>query len=118
MVVGLREATLILSDPKTEMALAQWSLPALVRLTSGAVPALFGPGDDGSETVENDVPELISALENVRGALERRRPHKGRLRGANLAGSLLTATVRAVCWPVSYTHLGVYKRQVVVKGSK
>lgn len=98
VVVGLREATLILSDPKTEMALAQWSLPALMRLNSGAVPALFGSGDDGSETVEIDDPEMIAALETVRGALERRRPHKGRLRGATLAGSLLTAAVLAVFW--------------------
>ncbi len=98
VVVGLRDATLILSDPKTEMALAQWSLPALARLNTGGFPALFGPGDDGTETVEIDDPEMIAALETVRGALERRRPRKGRLRGAIFGGGLVMAAALAVFW--------------------
>lgn len=98
VVVGLREATVILSDPKTEMALAQWSLPALIRLNPGGFPALFGPGDDGIETVEIDDPEMIAALETVRSALERRRPRKGRLRGGIIGGSLLAGVALAVFW--------------------
>lgn len=98
VVVGLREATLILSDPKTEAPLAQWSLPALTRLNPGALPALFGPAEDDLETVEIDDPEMIAALETVRGALERRRPRKGRLRGGIIGGSLLAAAALAVFW--------------------
>lgn len=98
VVVGLREATLILSDPKTEMALAQWSLPALTRLNPGAFPALFGPCEDDVETVEIDDPEMIGALETLRGALERRRPRKGRLRSASIGGGLLVAAALALFW--------------------
>jgi hypothetical protein len=65
VVVGLREATLILSDPKTEMALSQWSLPALKRLNPGKVPALFGPGLDDDETLEIDDPEIIMGSAGV-----------------------------------------------------
>ncbi len=98
VVVGLREATLILSDPKTEMALAQWSLPALARLNPGVFPALFSPGGDGTESVEIDDPEMITALETVRSALDRRRPRRGRLRGAILGGSLVTVAALALFW--------------------
>lgn len=98
VVVGLREATLILSDPKTEMALAQWSLPALTRLNPGVLPALFGPGDADPETVEIDDPEMIAALETVRLALDRRRPRKGRVRGGIVGGGLVVAAALAVFW--------------------
>ena len=98
VVVGLRETTLILSDPKTEMALAQWSLPALTRLNPGVFPALFAPDAQAEETVEVDDPDMIAALETVRGALERRRPRKGRLRGAIFGGGLVVTAALAVFW--------------------
>ena len=61
VVVGLREATLVLSDPKTETALSQWSLPAVERLNPGKMPALYGVGDADSETLEIDDPDMALA---------------------------------------------------------
>ncbi|GLS86489.1 hypothetical protein GCM10010873_14630 [Cypionkella aquatica] len=98
VVVGLREATIVLSDPKTEMALAQWSLPALERLNPGKLPALYGPGADDGETLEVDDTEMMSALDTVRTALERRRPKPGRLRGVLLGGFGAMIGALAVFW--------------------
>ena len=98
VVVGLRDATLILSDPKTEMALAQWSLPALVRLNPGALPAMYSPDADGVEMVELDDTDMIVALETVRTSLDRRRARPGRLRGVILTGSACAMLALAVFW--------------------
>jgi hypothetical protein len=73
-------------------------LPALIRLNPGVFPALFGPSDDGTECVEIDDPEMITALETVRSALERRRPRRGRLRGAIVGGSAVAVAILAVFW--------------------
>ena len=98
VIVGLREATIVLADPKTEMALSQWSLPALLRLNPGELPALYGPGDDLTETLEVDDRDMIAALDTVRVALERRRPRPGRLRGIILGGGAAVVAALAVFW--------------------
>ena len=98
VVVGLRDATIVLSDPKTEMALAQWSLPALTRLNPGKLPALYSPGQDDPETLEVDDTEMMAALDTVRTALERRRPKPGRLRGVLLGGFGAVVGALAVFW--------------------
>src|SRR3989338_8786952 len=90
VIVGLRDATIVLADPKTEMALSQWSLPALLRLNPGQMPALYGTGDDLTETLEVDDRDMIAALDTVRLALERRRPRPGRLRGWTLGSAAVT----------------------------
>lgn len=102
VVVGLRDATLVLSDPKTAMAQSHWSLPSVERLNPGEIPALFTPGrtDDGapSETLELDDNDMIAALETVRVVLIRRRPHPGRLRNLIVVGVLTVAGCLAVLW--------------------
>jgi hypothetical protein len=98
VIVGLRDATIVLADPKTEMALSQWSLPALLRLNPGELPALYGPGDDLSETLEVDDRDMIAALDTVRVALERRRPRPGRLRGWMLGSAAVVILALAVFW--------------------
>lgn len=98
VIVGLREATIVLSDPKTEMALAQWSLPALTRLNPGKLPALYSPGQDDPETLEVDDRDMMAALDTVRSALERRRPKPGRLRGVLLGGFGAVIGALAVFW--------------------
>ena len=35
VVVGLRDTTLVLADPRTEMALSHWSLPSVERVNPG-----------------------------------------------------------------------------------
>lgn len=98
VIVGLREATLVLSDPKTEMALTQWSLPALARLNGNKTPGLYGPGGDDGETLEIDDADMLAALETVRAALERRRPKRGRLRGALIGGFGAVLGALVVFW--------------------
>lgn len=98
VIVGLREATLILADPKSEMPLAQWSLPAVTRQNPGELPAIYTPGDDNVETLEVEDRDMIAALDTLHRVLERRRPHPGRLRGAILAAVVLTIGGLGVFW--------------------
>ena len=54
VVVAFGEASLTLSDPRTDSALSHWSLPAVERLNPGETPALYSPGRDALETLELD----------------------------------------------------------------
>ena len=102
VVVGLRDTTLVLADPRTEMALSHWSLPSVERVNPGELPAIFTPGriDDGSpsETVELDDPDMIAALETVRTTLIRRRPKPGRVRGATVVAGLAIVAIFVFLW--------------------
>ena len=102
VVVGLRDATLVLSDPKTAMVQSHWSLPSVERVNPGETPAVFTPGrtDDGFpvETLELDDADMIAALETVRVVLIRRRPHPGRLRGLIVMGILTVVGCLGVLW--------------------
>jgi hypothetical protein len=92
VIVGLRDATIVLIDPKTEGPLAQWSLPAIVRVGAFEGFVIYGAHEDGEETLELDDPVMIAALDKVRTALDRRRKRPGRLRtalGAAAAAGLL-----------------------------
>jgi hypothetical protein len=91
VVVVLGDATLMISTP-AEVALTHWSLPAVARLNPGRRPALYAPGDDAEERLEIEDADMIAAIETVRAAIERRRPHPGRLRvwiGGALAAAVL-----------------------------
>ena len=90
VVVAFREATLVLSDPRTELPLSHWSLPAVERVNPGQLPALYTPAPDSDETLEVDDPDMIAALETIRGVVKRRRPRPGRLRGTLLGGATLS----------------------------
>ena len=81
----------MISTP-AEVALTHWSLPAVQRMNPGRSPALYAPGDEAEERLELDDPDMIAAIETVRSAIDRRRPHPGRLRlwiGAGLGAVLL-----------------------------
>jgi hypothetical protein len=88
VVVSFGEASLILSDPRMDVALSHWSLPAVERANPGHLPAVYAPGPDAPETLELDDPEMIAALEKVHGALAFARARPGRVRLAVLLGSL------------------------------
>ncbi|PWK56286.1 hypothetical protein [Roseicyclus mahoneyensis] len=79
VVVALGDATLMISN-MAEVALTHWSLPAIARLNPGRQPALYAPGADTEERLEIEDPDMIAAIEMVRSAIEKRRPHPGRLR--------------------------------------
>jgi hypothetical protein len=98
VVVGLREATLVLSDPRSEAPLTQWSLPATQRLNPGQMPARFAPGLDAGEEVEIDDSEMITALETVHRSIERRKPRPGRLRGVILGVGALVLGAGVLFW--------------------
>jgi len=98
VIVAFREATLVLSDPKRDLALSHWSLPAIERLNYGQMPALFAPGSDAAETLEIEDDEMIQALETVRDALRARQPKPGRLRGILLTGGTALVIALGVFW--------------------
>ena len=98
VLVGFREATLILSDPRSETPLSHWSLPAIVRLNPGEMPAVYGPGAEPFESLELDDSDMIAALETVRGAVARSRPRPGRLRGWLVAGSMGVLLLLGLMW--------------------
>ncbi len=102
VVVNLRDTTLVLADPRNEMALSHWSLPSVERVNPGEMPALFTPGrlEDGTpnETVEIDDAQMIAALETVRSTLIRRRAKPGRLRGIGLVLGVTFVVIFGVFW--------------------
>lgn len=88
VIVAFGDATLTISDPRSEIPLAHWSLPAVIRINPGQMPARYSPGGvDSDEELEVDDELLIAAMEKVHRVIESRRPHPGRLRG----GMTLTA---------------------------
>lgn len=95
VLVSLGNATLIIATP-AEVARTHWSLPAIVRLNPGKRPALYAPGEQADERLEIDDRDMIDAIEKLRAAIDRRRPHPGRLRlwiGASLAAAMVAAAL-------------------------
>ena len=83
VIVALGDATLVLSDPATDQPLSHWSLPAVVQINGGRVPAIYAPGPDSTdETVAIDDPLMIQAIARVRGAVASRRSRTDRLRSS------------------------------------
>ncbi len=81
VVVSLGDATLTITDMQ-DRPLAHWSLAAVERANPGEDPALYHPDGDPGETLELGADEItmIAAIEKVQAAIERARPHPGRLR--------------------------------------
>lgn len=98
VIVSLGDTSLVLSDPRQEVALAHWSLPAVQRLNPGEMPALFSPDPDAGEALELDDADMISALETVNAALFAARPHPGRLRNLMLGAAALGVVGVSVFW--------------------
>lgn len=95
VIVSVGEATLTICD-LNDRALAHWSLAAIDRLNPGALPALYCPDGDPGETLELAAGEtdMIRAIEKLRQAIDRARPHPGRLRLVSVLASI--AVVLAV----------------------
>jgi hypothetical protein len=98
VVVSLGDASLILTDPKSEVALAHWSLPAVLRLNPGAVPAVFAPGEAAEEVLEIEDRDMIAALDTVHRAVMAAQPHPGRLRGVIVGAAVVGLLAGAVFW--------------------
>lgn len=99
VVVSLGDATLTITDIPGRV-LAHWSLAAIVRSNGTALPAIFHPDGDPEETLELDASEhvMIDGIERLLKAIERRRPHPGKLRLILGASVLVAATAAAVLW--------------------
>ena len=95
VIVSIGKATLTISD-LNDKALTHWSLAAIDRINPGSLPAVFSPDGDPGESLELGENEtaMIDALERVRQAIERARPHPGRLRLFSVLAT--TAAVLAV----------------------
>jgi len=95
--VHLGDASLIIEDTRSNMALSHWSLPAIRRLNRGSKPAIYSPDpDDDSETLELDDAILIEALDTIRAALTPRPP----LRWVRLAlsAAAIAVTAAGIYW--------------------
>ena len=99
VIVSVGDATLTLSDPKSERPLSHWSLPAVTRLNPGKLPAIYSPHADGpDETLEVDDPLMIEAIDRVQRAVLARQAHPGRLRGGLTLLTALAMAAAAVVW--------------------
>lgn len=99
VVVSIGDATLTICD-LNDRALTHWSLAAIDRLNPGEFPACFGPYGDPGESLElgEDESQMITAIEKLRRAIEKARPHPGRLRLASVAVIIATILVLLFFW--------------------
>ncbi|SDW61363.1 hypothetical protein SAMN05444358_1011303 [Ruegeria halocynthiae] len=99
VVVSIGEATLTISD-FNDSALTHWSLAALERQNPGTYPAVFNPDGDPGETLELAKSEstMIEAIDRLQRAIDRARPHPGRLRWLSVAGVVLAVLAVLLFW--------------------
>lgn len=99
VVVSIGDATLVITDNK-DQALTHWSLAAVERENPGQRPAIFFPDGDPGETLElaPEEDEMIRAIEKLRLAVSRARPHPGRLRFVSVLVSCLAVAAVALLW--------------------
>ncbi|WP_299986264.1 hypothetical protein [uncultured Ruegeria sp.] len=99
VVVSIGEATLTISD-FNDSALTHWSLAALERQNPGTFPAVFNPDGDPGETLELAQSEttMIEAIDRLQRAIDRARPHPGRLRWLSVAGVLIAVVAVLFLW--------------------
>lgn len=97
VIVSIGKATLTISTTNG-MALAHWSLPAIVRLNAGETPAIYAPDPQAPETVEVADLEMVSAIEQVLAAVRGMGRTPGRMRSTVMALSALAAVVALVVW--------------------
>ena len=99
VVVSIGEATLTISD-FNDRALTHWSLAALERQNPGTFPAVFNPDGDPGETLELAETEttMIEAIDRLQRAIDRARPHPGRLRWLSVASVVLIVIALLLLW--------------------
>ncbi|MDU8927418.1 hypothetical protein RXV86_08485 [Alisedimentitalea sp. MJ-SS2] len=99
VIVSIGEATLTITD-SNDRALAHWSIPAIARANPGHTPAVFHPDGDPGEILElpDNESEMIEAIEKLRLAVERARPHPGRLRMVSLVLTFAAVVALSIFW--------------------
>ncbi len=97
VIISVGKATLTLADQQNS-ALTHWSLPAIRRINPGERPALFRPGVDSEERLELADETMIDAIKQVQSAIQKRKPHPGRLRFWLTGGAVTLVFLLAVLW--------------------
>ncbi len=99
VIVAVGDATLTIGDVNGK-ALTHWSLAAIERVNPGERPAIFNPDGDTGETLElaADETAMIDAIEKLRHAIERARPHPGRLRLFSVLTTIAAVVAVLVFW--------------------
>ncbi len=99
VVVSIGEATLTISD-FNDRALTHWSLAALERQNPGSYPAIFNPDGDPDETLELAETEttMLDAIDRLQRAIDRARPHPGRLRWLSVGGVVVAVLALLLFW--------------------
>ncbi len=97
VVISFGNATLVIAD-QAARPLAHWSLTALNRLNPGERPAVYAPDDAESELLEISDATMVDAIEEVRRALSRSRPHPGKLRFWLTLAVIGAIALSAVVW--------------------
>ncbi|MEM7710277.1 MAG: hypothetical protein AAF264_05895 [Pseudomonadota bacterium] len=95
--VSIGEAELVIQDP-SGIALAHWSLPALIRRNPRKLPARYAPDPTSGEELEIEEAEMVAALDRVTAAVARGRRSPGRLRRAGIGLVLGLGLGFAVLW--------------------
>ncbi|WP_299851637.1 hypothetical protein [uncultured Roseovarius sp.] len=99
VIVSIGDATLVITDLR-ERPLAHWSIPAVERLNPGKRPAIYHPDGDPGETLElpENEREMVTAIEKLRAAVDRQRPHPGRLRLVLFLASMAAVVALLTFW--------------------
>lgn len=99
VIVSIGDATLMIADLR-DRPLAHWSIPAIERANPGRRPALYHPDGDPGETLElaENEREMVAAIEKLRAAVSRGRPHPGRLRLMMFLLSMAAVAVLLAFW--------------------
>ena len=97
VTLSFGDATLVIADGAGR-PLTHWSLPALIRQNPDETPAIYAPDDDASELLEIADETMIEAIEEVRKALSKSRPHPGKLRHLVIAAITVLIAALAIFW--------------------
>lgn len=97
--IALGDASLTITDIGNR-PLGHWSLAAVERQNPGKRPAIYYPSGDPCQTLElgDEANALIDALEHLRTAIGRKRPHPGRLRLLITGGVLALVAALVTIW--------------------
>ena len=97
VVISVGEATIVLTDMQNR-ALAHWSLAAVDVQKHAGDKATLRPGADSEESLEIADRAMLEALLKVQKAIDRSRPHPGRLRLILAVSSVMITSVVSVLW--------------------
>lgn len=97
VIVSFGDTSLMIRDAQ-DQPLSHWSLAAIERVNPGAMPALFAPNAEANETLEISDDVMVEAIEKVLAAIERKRPHPGRLRLVTFATVVIAMLALMIFW--------------------